>query len=347
MKTNYLGLFIYLGLLLLNVSSCSRMIIEVSTADLVTVHTETENIRDQIDAYAYASVNQVFFSNTLFDKDQLSQEFEKVIATDISDSADTQKFMKLFETNVQRKVMEIKNAFNTGLILTEQANYSKAKDSYLMSFVKSVELEDLVSVELENTKGSNFFFDQINILQDIIKSAPTKRKDNLLGDPLVSYITKNKNDHIWKSKYNKTKSWTSFGNSDIAVVLTEDPDSYNNNYTIKGVRVDADKLIQSSFDVLAQSINVLASSQGIPISEDTKNNYFAPTSIPAIQQLPAEESKLKENQKILIEYQNLIILEILNKGLDSKSGDELITSINEIKLRWNDYREKLESRLNK
>jgi hypothetical protein len=43
------------------------------------------------------------------------------------------------------------------------------------------------------------------------------------------------------------------------------PDSYNNNYSIKGVRVDAAKLIQSTFDVMTQVVNIAASMTGITL----------------------------------------------------------------------------------
>ena len=172
-------------------------------------------------------------------------------------------------------------AYTNGLIKTKSKQYDEAISSYLKSIIKSDELRDLILYEFEDINDLNdIFFNNIDLLQRVVASAPENNRDNLLGDPMVSYITKTENLDIWKSNYNKTKSWTSFGNSDIAVVLTEDPESYNNNYTIKGVRVDADKLIQSSFDALAQSISVLTSSHGISVPNDTTNNYFAPTVSP-------------------------------------------------------------------
>ncbi len=328
--------------------SCSRMIVNVSTADLKTVNKNTDSLMDRINAFKYSRQRKNIFSNKLFQIEEMNKMFENLMEegkkSGFVNSDDSKTIIEDFQKGTLMKLSDIKNTYSEGVTLTEQENYSQAIDKYLDATAKTNSMNKWFISYFRFGKLDNYkkLLDLIESFESDIVSVPTKSKNNLLGDPLVSYITKKENKGIWKSQYNKTKSWTALGNSDIAIVLRDDPESYNNNYTIKGVRVDADKLIQSSFDFLAQSINVLASTQGISVPADTTNNYFAPNVIPAIQNLESEKNKLSNKEQMLEAYKEFIVLEILNRDLDNKSLADLKVSVEEIKSIWAKYKANIE-----
>lgn len=110
--------------------------------------------------------------------------------------------------------------------------------------------------------------------------------NSILGDPMASLITrapekywrkykknvniKIENDldgkrKLGKSRYNRIKAQTFFGNADIAVKM-DNPGSF----TIKGVRMDATESIKTSFKVLNQGIKYMSFAAGIPIQNNNK-----------------------------------------------------------------------------
>ena len=64
-----------------------------------------------------------------------------------------------------------------------------------------------------------------------------------------------------RAKLNQAVIRAFFGNADIAVVM-DGPGSF----TVKGVRLDADKAIRASFDVLQQGIKYMAFASGVPVT---------------------------------------------------------------------------------
>lgn len=102
-----------------------------------------------------------------------------------------------------------------------------------------------------------------------------------------------------KARYNKAKATTFFGNSDIAIKM-DNPGTF----TIKGVRMDANESIKTSFKVLNQGIKYLGYSAGIPINgssntgTESNENSDMFTSLSYVESLRTEllrESERTEN----------------------------------------------------
>ena len=332
---------------LVSLNNCSRMVVNVSTADSDLVQLEGDKLINRTRAYAFVEIKSIVFACDLFNIKKMNafviQDINAGIISGTIDNEDKGSILDNIEIFLDTEIKNIKKIYQQGIALTEQKKYSEAFDKFWESNMKVNQLKGDIINELDNSNAKNSVA-AIKCFSYLYDEAVTGDRFNLLGDPLVSFITKIENEELWESTYNHTKSSTFFGNSDIAFILQNDPESYNNNYAIKGVRVDSDKLIQSSFDVLAQSINVVASSQGISLPDKGEQNYFYPDVVPEIQNLPAEKNKLEAKRKEFKAYRKLLIVNILNKDLDNKTGEELKIAINEIKALWNSYKAKMESK---
>jgi hypothetical protein len=181
-----------------------------------------------------------------------------------------------------------------------------------------------------------------NISSSIINGKP-RTKFPILGDPLASYITKKENK-IWKSIFNKTASWNVLGNADVAVILRSTPPDneeksgdYNNNFTVKGVRLDAADATDAILTSMVQTVNFIANTSGMPLKNtgaDTDNKV--PTPDVTISELPENILKLESKKRRLLEYRRMIIDKIKLENLDdpTKSSEELKASSKRIEDYW-------------
>lgn len=328
---------ILLTTLYLVCSSCARMVVKVETADLKMVQKEYDTlIKTQISIKA------------LLEKEEIKKELKKSKEKFSSLTGSALKKSKK-EGDINKLASKINFTYTQALIENKALNYYNLSKSYKKLINEYSTFENLVeNTDTDNKEAVKNQKEELKRQSEKVEKVKELRerdqKRNLLGDLLTSYVTSDtaKNADLWKSNYNEAKSTTGFGNADIAVVLMEDADSYNNNYSIKGVRVDADKLIQSSFDILAQSITLLASTTGVvPQGGGDEDNYFAPTEIPQIQQLATNKIELRKKQEQLKAYKQLIILDILSRNLDGKNKDDTKKAIKDINAIWTSYKSKL------
>lgn len=96
-----------------------------------------------------------------------------------------------------------------------------------------------------------------------------------------------------RAKVNRAVVRTFFGNADIAVLM-DGPGAF----TVKGVRLDADKAIRASFDVLQQGIKYLAYSTGVPVNTPAPEGGGQATtqSIPELAEKDSIRSALEDAQ---------------------------------------------------
>ncbi len=340
-------LFIAL-LLCLNLGGCAQMRVLVSTADSDLVRAKWDIIQHRHTAFAFSLAKDEVFSNEIFDRVKMMEYIIKDIDDGIHrfeiDSFDRLLFIDNIDNSISERCDTIKKWYSKAVKLTDEQKYEEAHLTFLITMEKANDLEYLIKDELVSLSGSDLTIKVLETFNSIVSKVAKGKRANLLGDPMVSFITKNENIHkLWNSNYNTTKSSTYFGNSDIAVVLQEDPESYNNNYSIKGVRVDADQLIQSSFDALAQSINIMASSMGVPLPATDQNDFLNPDIASEIQNLPGEKNKLRAKEKKYETYKKLLLLAILNKDLDNMTEDQLKEAIVQIKSKWDKFKVKMKT----
>lgn len=337
-----------LGIALLSLTACSSLRVQVSTANPEAL----QEIAKKIDpfeklAFQYKKALQPLLSSKIItEKDiiinQFGENLNAEIKNGITDEGDAAEVEANFDKNYSKAINTILGDFNTVNAHMVNKEYKEAVDIYLLLPQKFQELNHNLSLEevLKPEQKEVVILELAAKLKTVNANFYNGRA-NLLGDPMVSFITMKENDSIWKSSYNRTVSRTYFGNADIAVVLNEMPNNYNNNYSIKGVRVDAAKLIQSTFDVMTQVVNVAASMSGILPADKGDANSFYPEEFDAISTLPVKSVELQNRKDLLKASQKQLLLKILGENISRETGDELKKSVAEIKSFWDLYKSNL------
>lgn len=336
---------IYLLLSLVLLSSCSSLRVQVSTANPDSLKKMTEKI-DILEKEAFhyrKNLSPLLNTQIIVNKDLITKQFNENLRDLLNTSKINQTDFYLneanFITNYTTIVDEILQKYNSANSLVIKKNYQQALDQYfsiLQNFQKlksNLEAEDILK---DNQKEKILL--EISTKLSATIAVFYNGRANLLGDQIVSYITLKENDLIWESTYNRTASRTYFGNADIAIILNEMPNNYNNNYSIKGVRVDAAKLIQSTFDVMTQVVNVAASMSGIQPATAGDTNSFYPEEFEEIKTLSEKTSELQNKTELLKESQKQLLLKILGEGIQDKKDEDLKKSVSEIKNFWDEYK---------
>lgn len=86
---------------------------------------------------------------------------------------------------------------------------------------------------------------------------------DLFDDPLAAIII-SAPENYWQGVFNKTEASGQIGNTDIAIKMET-----IGTFTIKGVRLDAAKVTQASFQVLKKSVQLVAAAYGVPVPGST------------------------------------------------------------------------------
>ncbi|HWB55189.1 MAG TPA: hypothetical protein VG722_13390 [Tepidisphaeraceae bacterium] len=97
----------------------------------------------------------------------------------------------------------------------------------------------------------------------------------ILDDPAAPAIVGASNDD-WKPHFNRTFGFGLIGNTDIAVQMRGVGD-----YTIKGVRLDAAKATQATFDGVHAAVSIAAAAYGIPVPLPNASSSTASTATTA------------------------------------------------------------------
>lgn len=282
------------------------------------------------------------YKNTLLPSETGDYEFFK---TDIVNTFETKygdKYGIIIQLNnklkEEYKRQELVIAYNTisqielriSEITTDLANYDLRKNTKLSAIFKK-KISEIP------------FFDKVNETTKSIKEESERLRFHLLGDPMVSFVAKDNNKDLWKSCFNKTFSRNFFGNSDIAVILRKNPSKneeksgdYNNNFTIKGVRLDSDEAVKATFNVMSQAVNMIATVYGAPKFSSSNSSTNPLPEIPDnIVKFDNTEDDYHISEKKLENYKKLLIKLIENENINPKSGEDLKNSITKIKTQWN------------
>ncbi|MBA9075017.1 hypothetical protein GGR22_003194 [Flavobacterium gossypii] len=177
----------------------------------------------------------------------------------------------------------------------------------------------------------------------------------ILGDPLTSYITQMKNgkELIWKNTFNKTVSWNLFGNSDVAVILRSNPPEkemktgdYNNNFIVKGVRMDAADATNALITGLTQTMNFIANTQGIsvPMPQPTNTTDPVPVQNPLVTGFFADTMTYTTKKKRLEDCKKMLIEKIKMENIGAIEDED---EFNKAVLRIEAYWTSLKAELNK
>jgi len=97
---------------------------------------------------------------------------------------------------------------------------------------------------------------------------------DLFDDPLASYVI-SAPDKYWQGIYNKAQASGTIGNTDIAIKMET-----VGTFTIKGLRLDASKVTEASFEILKQSVRMVAAAYGVPVPGGKHSSEIQPPGQP-------------------------------------------------------------------
>ncbi|OYU80507.1 MAG: hypothetical protein CFE23_08435 [Flavobacterium sp. BFFFF1] len=339
-----------IGILIVAVCiGCTSLRVNVSTANPIALKKIHDGI-DQFEKLAFQykrALQPLTGAKIIAEKDRIIMKHNEITEERIKAgrliAKDAREKDSNFKRNYNAAVDTIFRKLDSANIHMVDKRYKNAVDIYLLipeRFQKMITILDKSNLLTEAEKEP--VIREITIRLAEVNAVFHNGRANLLGDKMVSYISMKENSHIWKSTYNRTVSNTFFGNADIAVVLNEMPDSYNNNYSIKGVRVDAAKLIQATFDVMVQVVNVAASIAGMPSGGVANADSFYPDELTDVKDLPLKTSELANRKELFRESQRQLLLKILGENIDGKTLDQQQTSVADIKAFWEMYKANLD-----
>jgi hypothetical protein len=129
---------------------------------------------------------------------------------------------------------------------------------------------------------------------------------DLLDDSLAPIIIAAPSQY-WKGIYNKTDATGTIGNTDIAIKMET-----IGTFTIKGIRLDASKVTEATFDVLKQSVRMVAAAYGIPTSADQTTGNSGDTGSPTNTVLSIDQMRqTAERKRLLSRTAALTILDLI------------------------------------
>lgn len=187
--------------------------------------------------------------------------------------------------------------------------YQGALKDYLAS-IKSAAMPDTAKL------------DRITSMQIISESAVEKNLQSLTGgldlldDPLAPVIIAAPPQY-WKGVYNKTTAGGTIGNTDIAIKMET-----IGTFTIKGLRLDASKVTEATFDVIKQSVRMVAAAYGIPLPADQTSTKSGDTGSPTDMVLSIDQVRqAAERKRLLSRAAALTILDLIVTQKDKLVSD--------------------------
>lgn len=160
---------------------------------------------------------------------------------------------------------------------------------------------------------------------------------NIMDDPLAPAVIAAPNA-FWKGIYNETTALGTMGNTDIAIKMET-----VGSFTIKGVRVDTSKVTEATFDVLKQSIRMVAAAYGVPLpitgSKTQQGTGESPTDVLAT----TDEIRLTADRKRLLSKTAVLTLLdlIVAQRTDLRSASNRKVTIQSLKHSFEAYKGQL------
>lgn len=339
-------------LLIILCSSCvTKLKVTVKSADREVVLKEAEKyIKEDVQKGITTLEN---FYYTWDDNTILEQIYDYIQKEDSATLPKNSKvvFKNQFENQFHPKLKSIKK------LATEAQNLYDVNKNYealsKVNFAGKIifEIQDILkNYEIEEGKQKIVLESKAVTQASKAINGTVRTKFPILGDPMVSFLTKKENDTIWKSCYNKTVSSNFFGNADIAFILRGNPPEneiksgdYNNNFTIKGVRLDANDASNALLTGLTQTLNFVANTQGLPlnIGQQQDPNYPAPVENALVTSLANDKNTLENKKRKLADYKKMLVEKILSEKIDEKRGADLTAAIQRIETFWNTLKTEL------
>jgi|GEM_PF-4237840 len=323
------------------ISCCSKLKVVVKVADRDKI---ADNHKDYGKEQVLASIISLQSYIDHWDKESLLKTILDFVATlgnknGEKDNIDEVKesYRKKFSERYDPQITQITEYLSHANALYINKKYQEASVYSEIAYLQIVSIKN--ELKTYNVAGTNI--DISDQVPDINKLQKPRSRFPILGDPIASYIAKENNDDIWKSIFNKTVSSSFLGNSDVAYILRSNPPEeevksgdYNNNFTIKGVRMDAADVTNAVFTTLTQTINFVAASQGVPLRSQPNTENPQPVQSPEILNLTNDQKKLEIKSKKYKDYTHLLLEKINMENIQNKDGENLNEAIKRIQEYW-------------
>lgn len=250
--------------------------------------------------------------------------------------------IKAYSDGLTKKLEEITDLKNSAIYSYEKNEIDNTMQSINKANLKIEEMKDafknIYGIDVlkysEENRISEKLKNNLNTVKQAIEAGTKRTRFPILGDELASFIAKEENKKIWKSVFNKTVSSNFLGNADIAMILRSNPPErelrsgdYNNNFTIKGVRMDASDASNAIINGLTQTINFIANTQGIPLNLNTNTQsdptYRTPIENPLVVNMQSDIIKLESKKRNLLEIKQLLIKKIALENIQTATDTEI------------------------
>lgn len=358
---------LYITIFLLNISCYSKIKITVDTFDrnAFLKSSDYQEVKmDNISSRLLYKISQIENKEKFNKTIELIKSNQRV--SEISGFSDSvEKEIQAISSVPLKKYIEAVASINNQVlekidktsILTLEL---EGDNAYLQGISKLISGLNNLKVEFSNDEfesiSNNIF---INNIYDPISINSTSFGGSLYSDKFASLITRAPNIY-WrkyqtnvdlsgstkklsktiKARYNKVTASTLFGNSDIAVKMDQ-PGSF----TVKGVRMDANESIKTSFKVLSQGIKYISLASGIPIPNASTNETSTTILIPSegevellIRERDNSEKKLNDLNRTFLRVL-LLQTEVIENN--EKSEVEKEQALELIKIAFNVYKNQL------
>ncbi len=343
----------------LSICSCSSITVDVAVAkrELVEEHynkhkyklmlEELEDNNKNFFLNFYTDFNNIFVTNDiLLSSDMqrlLKNTTQKVFFENNILINKAKKFLLAKDTlNFQKSINEVNN--NMEIIRTEVTNGRKLLKESLKNRLKkhlTKDEEGKIDSEFEYLKNSKYIL-------SLYSSVSSQRvRFSILGDINNSFITDKKaNENLWNSTFNKNHVNTKLGHSDIAILLRGTPNSkdeirsgdYNNNFTIKGVRLDDTDVMKAASDLLRQVVNLYSAGSvtfpNKPKTTDDNGNEIETDNVTELSAYKQNKNELDNGRYKFAEIKNILSKEIDIAKIEGMTKAELNYEIARLEKLW-------------
>lgn len=279
--------------------------------DLVISKEKTQSVRKN---YVDSIIGHIKTSGSYSDADK-ETEIKYVDSTfEIAESIYISKATQL------KKILDSNPHVNVKF-LTQFKEFKGASDSLVSILNNMTDLVINKGIELAPSEAQ-FYLN----LKEELKSV---FGNSIISDPNASIIAalpknywrKYRNNNEIKSDpkftnrsstYNFSRARTFIGNADIAILMRSPGE-----FVVKGVRVDADEAVRTSFKVLNQGIKYLAASYGIPVKADNSQS-IGKSIIPELDSLNIKNSQYEIKLKEL-QASTEMLLSVINQVVEEKA----------------------------
>jgi hypothetical protein len=323
---------IFVLLVCIVLSSCTRLGVKVEIYNPLGITSDDAveaTVKREAANHSYL-LQTKFYSDTAVDlKNQVSEFLSYLSSVQCPDkstviaSGDLPRIIATASNNVENALGEVIKARNDGLLLLRQGEVTKKEarsqllTDALAKFSAALKMLNDLSTNLEQSYDVS-----IKTLHACLNQTPTrpnlktlnkvmtyKRETEtsidqkvallmggarLLDDPLAPIVIAAP-DEFWKGVYNKTTALGTMGNTDIAIKMET-----AGTFTIKGLRVDASKVTEATFDVLKKSIRMVAAAYGVPLPASEKKSQQEHGGSPTDLLMSADEVRHSADRKRLL-----------------------------------------------